>query len=771
MHSKETEMFTRFANSILTLALVFIAVAGTLGFSGVPAHPVAAGAPTPLPADQAADAVLFSQLMSSDIQLTGPFDSSNVVFNVPPEWQLASGAQLSLSIAVAFNAPAQGSAPSTPFTAGTLAVRYNNVVVGVISLNQVGEASYQFPIPDTALKSARDDGLSELLFTLDSGWSCTFDESMLVAIHTNSSITLPHSTIAPSTDLTRFPAPIFVDSAFLKSSALIVVPDQPSAAEMQAALTVAAGLGNLSSRSLSMDISSVGHLAQDMVAANHLILVGKASSLPYATVLNLPLPVSGDTFAQSSLAADSGVIEMVNSPWAPSKVVLVVSGNSDAGIVKAAQALSTGIVRSSTTSPNVAIVDQVRSTPLASAAATDQTLAGLGYSSRQLTRVGVNQTEYSFYVPAGQTLTSDAYFDLLFSHSALLAYDRSGIVVSLNGTPIGSSALSDKTAALAVNSVQFQIPPSVARTGINLLDVRFSLNPFYRCTNPNLSAIYANIWSDSRLHLPMAPVVNSPTTNSNLRLYPAPFAGDPTLHETAFVLQKDDPEVWRIALDIAAYLGDKANGPVMAPATFFGDAVPQDQRSNYNFVMIGQPAKLPVLGEINQQLPAPFDLGSGQAIEPQLQVKYKISPTAEAGYVELLSSPWNPDRTIVIAAGNTSKAVLWAASDLIEPQSYRLAGNFAAINDQQVITTDTRLSNASPNAPAPLQTPGVVAVQPQVNASQPAPYRPAWILPSLIALGLLIALIVAIRIYSMWARARSESKPTVLNGGHGKDQG
>jgi hypothetical protein len=206
----------------------------------------------------------------------------------------------------------------------------------------------------------------------------------------------------------------------------------------------------------------------------------------------------------------------------------------------------------------------------------------------------------------------------------------------------------------------------------------------------------------------------------------------------------------------------------MSPAVFFGDAVPQDQRPNYDFLMIGQPGKLPIIGEINKQLPAPFDAVSGQANEPQLQVKYKISPTAEAGYVELLTSPWSADHTVVLAAGNTTKAVLWAASDLIEPQSYRLAGDFAAINDQQVITTDTRLNNASPNAPAALQTPAVQAVQPQVNPTQATAYRPGWILPSLIVLGVLILLIVALRLRDSWARARSESKPAALNGGHGK---
>ena len=53
---------------------------------------------------------------------------------------------------------------------------------------------------------------------------------------------VPHKQILPPVNLTLLPLPFYQD--FLpRDSVIIVVPNQPSAGELQAALSVAAGLG------------------------------------------------------------------------------------------------------------------------------------------------------------------------------------------------------------------------------------------------------------------------------------------------------------------------------------------------------------------------------------------------------------------------------------------------------------------------------------------------------------------------------------------------
>jgi hypothetical protein len=256
--------------------------------------------------------------------------------------------------------------------------------------------------------------------------------------------------------------------------------------------------------------------------------------------------------------------------------------------------------------------------------------------------------------------------------------------------------------------------------------------------------------------------VTSPTANYDLIAYPAPFAYDATLNSTAFVLPKDDINSWREAFHVAGYLGDRSNGPVTTLSVFFADQLPETVRSKYNFIVVGRPSQLPILSEINKYLPAPFDFGKDVAAEPDMQVKYRLNPKADVGYVELLSSPWNGDNVILTAVGNDAKGVSWAASHLIEPLSYKLSGNFAVINDKQVYSVDTRLTMLTPGIAA-TQAPVLEVVPPAAsNPGASAPYRPSWILPALIFSVLLILLTIVVVIYINWFRNRSDTSKLVV---------
>ena len=154
-------------------------------------------------------------------------------------------------MAVSFNAVGQlqstSVAPivnSLAAAGGTLSVSFNNVLLGVLQLNQLGEVQANLSIPGNALTSVRPDGHMELNFIFDSSYACDANQRMIVSIHTSSQFVLPHDSVALSTGLANFPQPIYQGS-FVPDSAILVVPDQASAVDLQEAMTVAAGLGNL----------------------------------------------------------------------------------------------------------------------------------------------------------------------------------------------------------------------------------------------------------------------------------------------------------------------------------------------------------------------------------------------------------------------------------------------------------------------------------------------------------------------------------------------
>jgi cellulose synthase operon protein B len=754
---------------ILQMGFIFSAQAQSLGPTPSPTP-----FPTPVPtselpavAAENTNVVSLSQLGLSSIQLTGPLDSSSFSFSTPPDWKLTTGAQLDLLMSVTFNTNLQTAANSqlnnSVAGGGTLSVFMNDALLGVVSLNQVGETETIMQIPPKGLTSSRPDGALQVSFVLDSSISCSVnDQQMNLLIHPNSQFTLPHVSKPLDTSLINFPQPIYQNS-FIPDTALLVIPDQPSSGELQSALTVAAGLSRLSFGHLSEDMTTLSKLTAAQSAGNHLIFIGKPASLPVLTQLSLPVPANSGQFQIAGSNPDDGVIQLVNSPWSRSKVALVVSGNTDQAVIKAAQAISSGILRPNGY-PNVAIVQQVRTSLLAATPPIDRTLTDLGYPDKIFNSRGVASVRYNFDIPPGWTVAPDAHFQLIYGHSALLNYDRSSIVVMLNGLPIGSVRMSDLSASQSTNSVQINIPSSAVVPGQNRLDINVNIIPNDNCTPPGVQGLWVNIWPQSTFHLPLSVSMVSHTTGQDLSTFPSPFSYDPTLSNIAFVLPNNDSESWRGAMQIAAYLGGQVGGAVIAPSFYFGDQVPQAVRQNYNFLVVGRPSQMPIVGELNKYLPAPFDLASNAKTDGHFLVTYLIPPTSPMGYVEMMPSPWSSDHVVLAALGNTQQGVSWAISSLVDPTlRSQLGGNLSVINGSQILRADT---NVAFNTATDLST--QVSSSPTLpltaDSTLPSTRNTGWILLLFVISVALIVLTIAVVVIGGSSRKRVRGHPTEVQG-------
>jgi len=676
------------------------------------------------------DRFTFLELGQNEISLRGPHDSRTFSFGLPADWRLDGGGELELLMTVSFNqAVATDSDVPLVVSGGILSVEFNDVVVGVFPMNQVGQVQERLLIPVEAMESLRPDGRMKVDLILDSGLSCYVNQQMIVILHAGSNFAFPHTPVTPDTALVNFPRPLYQDS-IVQESVLFVVPDKPTSAELRSALTVAAGLGNLTSSNMLMDLATVSELTPARVAEQDLILVGKANTMPLLSDLETPAGVVSGKFRDSN--QDDGVIQMINSPWNPANVVLLVGGNTDAGVVKAAQAISTGVIRAGTLS-NLSVVESVQPDPINPSLAVYQTLADLGYDNDQLTGIGSNTASYRFYMPPGAAISADAYFELVYSHSALVDYDRSGVVVALNNRPIGSARFTDTTASSSTNRLRVSIPPSTVIPGNNILTVNVNLLPLDVCSDPSFQELWGMVWSDSYLNLPLGIFPASAASVMGLDTYPAPFSFDSTLGSNAFLLQKDNPDAWRAALQIASFLGDRASGALTTLGAFYADEIPEAEKANYNLLIVGQPSKLPVMAELNETLPAPFIDGGDIASQSNMQVTYRVPPSAPVGYLEMVASPWNPDKVVLTIVGNSAAGIRWAGSALVDPVlRSSLAGNFAVIDGTQVLTGDSRLISADSAA---IPTSAVSGSGPQsepINVTPPTPVRPSWILPTLI---------------------------------------
>lgn len=662
--------------------LLLLLVLGTLLIGALWPVPVTAQDTPPARVADTSDSLSFTRLGGREQSLRGPSNGTYLDFSLPATWALTGGAELRLDFNVFFAGGEERA------FGGTLQVLLNGVTLDTMLLDRSGEQSATIAIEREALISVRADGRHSLAVLLDTNERCDSTDHTSVIIRPSSAFTLPHRVGAPPTDLAQLPYPL-AQRSFEPDVATLVVPDSPSAAELQAALSIAAGLGRMTGGGLDLRLTPVGGLSDAARAGTHLIVVGKPATLPLLREVRLPAPLQGDGFAATGAQASDGVIQLAISPWNASKVLLVVGGDSDAAVIKAAQAVSTGSLRTGVR-PDLALVAAVTSPPDVTTLSLDQTFAELGYESQKMYGLGGQYAGYRFDIPPGTVVGEDAYLDLVFVHTALLDYDQSAVTVSLNDEPIASLRLDDNSTRLG--GARVALPAATLRPGSNQLIMRADLLPRAICADPRGSGLWFTIRPESSLHLPLAPAdAEHSGFQADLSRYPLPFTASPNLSSVAFVLGVNDPAGWEVAAAVALDLGTRMQGLLADLVVVYADAVPEEVRLERNLLLVGRVDSLPILAELAAALPAPFASGSTLATEPDAPVSYRLGEGASVGYLQLLDAPWSTERIVLAVLGSTNEGLAWAGAALTTPRlRSSLKGNLAVVRGEQIESRDTR---------------------------------------------------------------------------------
>jgi hypothetical protein len=144
-----------------------------------------------------------------------------------------------------------------------------------------------------------------------------------------------------------------------------------------------------------------------------------------------------------------------------------------------------------------------------------------------------------------------------------------------------------------------------------------------------------------------------------------------------------------------------------------------------------------------------------------MQIVYRIPAGVSVGYLELLPSPFNSGRMVLVASGNDDDGLAMAGNTLTQDALQSLlAGQFAVTNGVQVATGNLNaqfsiVGTAVPGAEQVIATPIVPAPAPK-----PGFQRPAWLTILPIISGILILLIIIYVAVVSIARRSQSSEPT-----------
>lgn len=655
--------------------------------------------PAPAAAAQSSEPGVFTFTdlgLKEDMVLRGPYDSRAIRFDLPATWALQAGSELEI-VATAFVSGSDALVEQDEIGA-LLEVSFNDKLQESIPLVLGEKVVYRVAIDAANLVSPYGGGSHKISFFLDAAIDCTYEfHETTVIIDVNSKANFPHGETTLSLDLQRLPWPIYLERGTFDEPVTVVLPASPTAEELQAGFVVMGAFGRMTGGKIALNSMTADQLTDAVTSQSHLLLVGKPAAFPQLSGASLPVGLTVDQFNAADLKAEDGVVQMLVSPWNASRVILLVSGNTDQAVVKAAQALSTGNLQTGAT-PNYSIVAQVNPFPsegvrgpaAAAVVSDDISFADLGYSFIEVTGIGTHWVTYEFMVPAGQIPSGEVYLDLSLAASNQVNPDRSEAVVYVNDVQIGNLELTSDVSNLVTSRIF--IPASTIRSGINRLDLVFNLIPLDACTLTAFSGLWVNIFPDSTLHLPLeaAPDSAASFTLRDLKAYPAPFTSDPSLSTTTFVVSPQDPSSWLLAARIAYDLGTRATNPVLGYHVAFDGQIPDELKTNH-LIVVGEPRNLSILSDMKTAMPAYFESGSNVAVLESLQVIYRISAQKSLGYLQLYNSPWNDQAAILGVFGTTRDGLGYAVSSILDALTRgTLAGNFATLEGLNATVVDTR---------------------------------------------------------------------------------
>ncbi len=559
--------------------------------------------------------------------------------------------------------------PPEPEKPSVIRVTLNSAPLAVITLSpeNTEPTVHRLYLRNTPLTPGRN----ELNISLDSGAVCNVRGARVdVSVDGSSSFHLEYSLAQHSPDLAVYPVPFF-ERSFEYEPVYVVLPENPSATDLSAAATVAAGLGKFSNGEIRLAFVLDTQISADIRNNHHLIVVGKNGANRLLDQLDLP-PRPDDPV----LSDEHGVIQELISPWNRVRMILVVTGGSDEGLFKASRALNQE-AQLLGMQGSVAIVQTVLSPDPTENRQPDAdvTLADLGYEEEVVYGTRPHTLDYYFYMPPGCAAAEEARFTLDFGHAAIASPTQSTLEIYFNEVPVYSVLLDESNAnegSLELSLPSWLIHPD--RNGIRI-SIEMNLDSEDKCLFLDAQHLWAVVYSRSHIRLACA----SQDVGPSLDLFPYPFNMRPNLSGLLLILPDRPGQLdYDLMLKVAAGLGAADRGDSLTLRVTTADLVTQQDRQDRDLLVIGRPSVHSLMTELNAVLPQPFEPGSDQLQPHTESLVLALDPSWSVGIIEELAAPWDPQRTVLVLTGTTDEGVALASTGLFSRRD-ALAGNVALV--------------------------------------------------------------------------------------------
>lgn len=612
------------------------------------------------------------QLFSDDFCLTGVYSECAQTF-FTGRWEIEN-AKLSLYI--------EG---SPLFEGGEqLFVTLNDTRVFEAAISELDNGQLEIDLPNELIVT---NGMNTLNITArlygDTDFcadAATF--SNWLNIYKQSFVSVTYRPAAPVSTIAEFYSAFTSIDAMDNNQSAICIPETASAETFSAAAYALAGMaGNAVLEYENIGLRSISK-ASDLYGLKYAVLIADYDKLPTEVVALL-------SQGARNTAQKGAVVALVQ--YEDTHLLVITGAEADA-------LKNAGVLLA-----NRDMVSYVEQTERAILADEDYHMSKwrigqyleLGSHDIILDGLFEQTAQYIIDFPANRTVAFSSQLSLDFAHSAELNFERSLLSVYINDKPIGSRALSARTAR--GSTVVLDIPQDIKISGSFSIKVVFNLDPGDDwCRIENMP--WARIDSTSMLKLASYSEASLLFEN-----YPSPFVVDGSF-DNVLVILPDEPSyadiesLRLIMLTLGRYLRDNTGALRVSFASDAGDV------ENANIISIGKAVENKVALENSDSLC--FSYGT-QGYRLHSKATALGEGTGALGTLELMRSPHSEwMHGILVVSAVTNQGLLNASSYLgSQNLLWQLSGDAIAVSGDDLYCFDyhEKHSALSPIAPARIE--------------------------------------------------------------------
>lgn len=674
--------------------------------------PLGTPVPTQVGGALIAQEFALTSLNVRNLEIFSPQGSAQFGFEVPDNWRLAGNNTLYLNLqfvetgtdAATENTPVQ---PITRFE-----VRLNNQLVYEASYTVSMNAPQTVAVPLPADLINADRARQTITLAMDARDHCNSNRQARIVVRSDLSyLHFEYERLLPTLNLALFPRPFYNNlPANQAETALLVLPSAFTPTDLENALSLAAGIGQLTGNQVQLKVTTPAALDAANRRANNLILLGTPADnalineLYTANLLPTRYDAAAGTFSvgATALEPDEGVVQLIAHPEDPYLAVMVFTGSTELALQKAVRAFA-GRLDTFGLAGNLAIIREVR--PLSqqrvgSTLRDVQTFADLGIENTTTFGVGSQFADFRFVVPNGVRVSEAAYVEIVFDYSDTLKEAQTSLNLTLNDTPVNSLNIgvgSELATRPGPHRVRAPIPPSAVRSGEgNILAVQIESRGNWGCNLPNPSTIWLNIRPESVLALPRA-TVDAALRPPLVSDFPVPFSDYSDLHDVLVILP-DQPSLTEIE-QVARLMGRLGTfterGERFAPRLALGEKLPSGvDLAQHHIILYGRPSTNSFLRGIVDKLPQPFTAGTDDLEQLLDDVVLRLPPGFDIGVLQAQPSLWNPRRVLLTISGTSSVGESFAMLAMQAVTFFRgdLIGNIVYVTQSSVYAANTYAS-------------------------------------------------------------------------------